>query len=154
MTSKKPLKLLFFDTYLARIHNSVSSKTVKSVFALVDGKKKDILENGRIACSLYVSSLLVIHKLIPEIHATVDSTVTALKKAGWKKISKPRIGCLIIWEKVDFGKNDLHKHIGFYIGNQEAISNSSKKGYPVKHNFTYNGKRKIELLLWHAKLKN
>lgn len=154
MAKQKPLKLLFFDTYLARIHNSLGSKTIKSAYALIDGKKKDILENGRIACSLYVSSLLVIHKLIPEIHATVDSTVAALKKSGWKKISKPRIGCIIVWEKVDFGKNDLHKHIGFYIGNQEAISNNSKKNYPTKHNITFNNKRKIELLLWNTKLKN
>jgi len=154
MTIKNPLKLLFFDTYLAMIQNSVGSKMFRTVYAFIDKKKKNIIENGRVACALYVSSLLVIHKLIGEIHATVDSTVKALKKSGWKKISKPRIGCIIVWEKVDSGKNDLHKHIGFYIGNQQAISNSSKKGFPVKHNLTFNGKRKIELLLWHPKLKN
>ena len=151
---KKSLKIFFFDTYLAMIQNSLGSKMFRTIYAFIDKKKKDILENGRVACALYVSSLLVINKLIGEIHATVDSTVKALKKAGWKKISKPRIGCIIVWEKVDFGKNDLHKHIGFYIGNRQAISNSSKKGYPVKHDVTFNGKRKIELLLWHPKLKN
>lgn len=151
---QKKLKIFFFDTYLAMIHNSLGSKMFRTVYAVIDKKKKDILENGRVACALYVSSLLVIHKLIGEIHATVDSTVKALEKSGWKKISKPRIGCIIVWEKVDFGKNDLHKHIGFYIGNNQAISNSSKRGCPVKHNLTFNGKRKIELLLWHQKLKN
>jgi hypothetical protein len=154
MAKQKPLKIFFFDTYLAMIQNSVGSKMFRAVYALIDKKKINIIENGRVACALYVSSLLVINKLIGEIHATVDSTIIALEKAGWEKISKPRIGCIIVWEKVDFGKNDLHKHIGFYIGNQEAISNSSKKGYPVKHNVTFNDKRKIELLLWHPKLKN
>lgn len=154
MTIKNPLKLLFFDTYLSMIQNSLGSKMFRTIYAVIDKKKKDILENGRVACALYVSSLLVINKLMGEIHATVDSTVKALKKTGWKNISKPRLGCIIVWEKVDFGKNDLHKHIGFYIGNRQAISNSSKKGYPVKHDVTFNGKRKIELLLWHPKLKN
>ncbi len=154
MIKQKTLKILFFDTYLAMIQNSLGSKMFRTVYADIDKKKKNIIENGRVACALYVSSLLVIHKLIPEIHATVDSTVKALEKSGWKKISLPRIGCIIIWEKIDFGKNDLHKHIGFYIGNRHAISNSSKKGSPVKHDVTFNGKRKIELLLWHPKLKN
>ena len=153
MPSQK-IKLLFFETYLARINNSLGNRTFKNIYATVNGRKKDILENGRVACAIFVSSLLMIHKLIPEIHATVTGTVIALKKAGWKKISTPRLGCIIVWaEETPPAKNHGHKHIGFYIGQNQAISNSASKGYPVKHHLTFKNKRKIELMLWHNKLE-
>lgn len=154
MLKKKSLTLLLFKTYLAMILNSPGTKIFKHSYARINQKTQDILNNGHISCSFFVSSILLIHGLISEIHVTVTGTLKDLKKSGWKKISKPRIGCLIVWNKVDFGNNNLHAHIGFYIGNNQAISNSSKKGVPVIHNLTFNNKRKIELLLWHPKLKN
>jgi len=154
MTKKKTLTPLFFKTYLAMILNSPETKLFKNLYARRNQKTEDIIENGHLACAFFVSSLLIIHKLISGIHATVEGTLKDLEKSGWKKIARPKIGCLVIWSKVDFGNNNLHAHIGFYIGKNQAISNSSKKGVPVIHNLTFNNKRKIELLLWHPKLEN
>lgn len=150
-TRKLEVKPLIFTTYLAMIEQSVGSKMFRNLLALVNGQKKNIVVNGRVACAFYVSALLLIFKLIKNLHATVDGTVTDLKKFGWKQIKKPRNGCIIIWDKGDFGAG-VHNHIGFYIGDNFAVSNSSTKRHPVKHHWTYNKKRKIKLLLWHPKL--
>lgn len=154
MVQKKPIiKYLLFPTYLTMIKKSVGSPLFKTAIALVNGQEKNILKNGRVACAFYVSSILLMFKLIKDQHATVKSTVEDLEKSGWQKINRPKIGCIIVWAKDNFG-DGLHEHIGFYIGKQTAISNSSKKQSPTRHHWTYTGKRKVQLLLWHKKLDN
>jgi hypothetical protein len=54
----------------------------------------------------------------------------------------------------DFGVQGTHKHIGFYIGNNRAISNNSvHDGGPAEHDWTFEGKRKVEAVLWSEKLQ-
>lgn len=50
------------------------------------------------------------------------------------------------------GNNDIHKHIGFYVGNGKAVSTSSKHNHPIEHGWTFTN-RKIELVFWNPKLK-
>lgn len=140
------------DTYLALIRNSVGTKTFRNIFAKVDGKKKDILEDGNLSCAYYVSSLLTIAGLISGVHATVSGTVRDLVKNGWIEIKKPKQGAVIVWENVDFGLGEVHGHIGFYIGDNKAVSNDYKKGCPAIHGWTYNGKRKIKTIFWNQNI--
>ena len=157
MKKQKVIPILF-DTYIAVIKNSVGSKMFRNFYAKVDGKKTDIMKNGDLSCAWFVSSLLYLFKLIKDAHATVNGTIKDLQQSGWKKIKKPKIGSVIVWEKIDFGNKDLHKHIGFYIGNNKAISTSnSKKGQPIIHHWTYGIKRnkpvrKVKAIFWHKKL--
>lgn len=151
--AKKPkLILLIRNNYISAIKNSVGSKLFRNLYAKVNGGKTDIVKNGDLSCALYVSSILFLFKLIKEVHATVDSTVKDLEKSGWKKIKKPKIGSVVVWDKINFRNNETHKHIGFFIGGGMAISNNYKLGYPFLHNLNFNGKRKIELILWNPKL--
>ena len=157
MKKQKVIPILF-DTYIAVIKNSVGSKMFRNFYAKVDGKKTDIMKNGDLSCAWFVSSLLYLFKLIKDAHATVNGTIKDLQQSGWKKIKKPKIGNVIVWEKIDFGNKDFHKHIGFYIGNNKAISTSnSKKGQPIIHHWTYGIKRnkpvrKVKAIFWHKKL--
>ncbi len=157
MKKQKVIPILF-DTYIAVIKNSAGSKMFRNLYAKVDGKKTDIMKNGDVSCAFFVSSILVLFKLIKEIHSTVDGTMRDLGQSGWQKITKPKIGNVIVWEKIDFGNKNFHKHIGFYIGNNKAISTSSSKyGQPVIHHWTYGIKRnkpvrKIESIFWNKKL--
>ena len=156
MKKEKVIPILF-DTYIAVIKNSVGSKIFRNSYAKINNKKTDILQNGNLSCAFFISSILVLFKLIKEIHGTVDETVRDLEQSGWQKITKPKIGSVIVWEKIDFGNKDFHKHIGFYIGNNKAISNSSKWKYPTIHRWTYGIKenrpvRKIEAIFWNKKL--
>ncbi len=150
--NKQKVFPLVFDTYLTIIKNSVGSKLFRNFYAKVNGKKADIMRNGELSCAFYVSSVLTLFKFIKEVHGTVDSTVKDLKESGWKKIDKPKIGSVLVWERIDFGDNDVHKHIGFFIGGNRAISNSSELGHPVKHSWNFSAKRKVDIILWNPKI--
>jgi len=150
---------IIFDTYIAVIKNSMGSKIFRNFYAKVDNKKTDIVKNGGLSCAWFVSSLLYLSKLIKDVHVTVDGTIKDLEQSGWKKIEKPKIGSVIVWEKIDFGNKNFHKHIGFYFGNNKTVSTSSnsKKGQPVIHHWTYGIKRnkpgrKVEAIFWNKKL--
>ncbi|MEK7578783.1 MAG: hypothetical protein AAB789_00375 [Patescibacteria group bacterium] len=154
---KQKIIPILFDTYIAVIKNSVGSKIFRNFYAEVDGERADIVRNGDRSCAWFASSLLCLLKLIKAAHTTVDGTIGDLQQSGWKKIEKPEIGSILVWEKIDFGNKNLRKHIGFYIGNNKAISNSSKKGQPVIHHWTYGIKRnkpvrEVEVIFWHKKL--
>jgi len=157
LMKKEKVAPIIFDTYIAVIKNGVGSKIFRNFYAEINNKKTDITENGNLSCAWFVSSLLYLFKLIRSTHVTVTGTVKDLENSGWKKIDKPKIGSVLVWEEIDYGNKDFHKHIGFYIGNQMAISNSSKLGYPIKHNWTFGKKkgkqvRKIESIFWNNKL--
>ncbi len=164
MEKQKVIPILF-DTYIAIIKNSVGSKMFRNSYAKINGKKSDILKNGELSCAFFVSSVLAFFPLFKLIkyppHATVDGTIRDLKQSDWKSAKsesasggkKPKIGSIIVW-----GKNhSSHKHIGFYIGNNKAISTSSKNGHPVIHHWTFGIKRnkpirKVEAIFWNNKL--
>lgn len=143
MTKKTGVKRLLFETYLATIKNSVGARIFRNFYALIGGKKQDIMKNGKLSCAFFVSSILRIFGLIKDIHGTVDGTVKDLKKSGWKVLRRPKTGSVLVWSKPNDSKT-THRHIGFYLGNYKAVSNSSTKMVPIVHRSNFNGKRKIE----------
>ncbi len=155
MEEKEKVELLVFDSYLSVIKKSVDSKLFQTLWVKINGKKKDVTKNGRLSCAVFVSVVLHRFNLIKECHATVDGTIEDMKQSGWKKvrppIGKPKIGAIIEWEEQEFDDGP-HKHIGFYIGKDKAISNGLKKRVPIRHHWKYDGKRKILAIYWHPKL--
>ena len=143
------------DSYLRIIRNSIGTRLFRNFYAIVDGKKKDILRGGDLSCAYFVSCVLRIFGLIKDIHTTVLGTISDIKKSGWKIVKVPKPGSVLVWEKQKFGQEE-HRHIGFYIGNKKAISNSSVKQNvkrtPVEHSFTFGRKRSIQAIYWHKKL--
>jgi len=137
---KKSLKAL--------IQNSLGSKFFRSIYFNVDGKSKDILENGNLSCAFYVSIILKILGLISEIHTTVNSTILDLEKSGWQKTKKPTFGAVVVWEPTLKNK---HYHIGFCLNSKKAVSNSSKKRCPIIHNINYQN-RKIKAIYVHKEI--
>ncbi len=151
---EKTNKILTFNTYQSIIKNSVGSKIFKNLYMSVDGVKTDITENGNLSCAFYVSSILLITKLIKSPHATVDGTVRDMLENDWVEINEPKTGCVLVWEKTDFGGGHMHKHIGFFVGGETAISNNSKTGEICEHHFTFDSTRKIKKILWNSALEN
>jgi len=151
MNYNKKIEFLLFDTYIEVIEKSVGTKMFQNIYALVNGIKKDVAENGKYSCANFISSVLTTFRLAKNRHATVKSTIKDMEKSGWKKIKKPKIGAVIVWGPWE--KSDRN-HIGFYIGNNTAVSTESKNGgVPKKHDWTYNKKRPIKALYWHTKLE-
>jgi hypothetical protein len=144
---------ILLDTYLSVIENSPGTKMFRNLFANIDGKRTDITQNGELSCAFFVTSVLLMFKLIKEPHATVSGTVKDLKDSGWTEIESPKIGSILIWEERDLGTESFHKHVGFYVGDGKAVSNDYKSGVPEKHDWNYND-RKVELILWNSKLNS
>lgn len=143
-TQPKPQRLVK-KTFIKFVRNSVGSKMFRNLYLSLDGNTFDATEDGELSCAFYVSSLLVIFKLIKNVHGTVKSTEKDLEESGWIKAGNPVPGSVIIWEPL---ANDKHanEHIGFYVGREKAISNSSIKKKITIHNWTYDNTRKIKVI--------
>lgn len=140
-------------TLLACARNAVDTKLFKNLYATIDGTQQDILKNGELSCAFFISSLLTMNNLISRVHSTVNGTIRDMKENGWYENAEPLLGAIIVWtpRRED---TEQHKHIGIYIGNDKAISNSCLAGTPQIHHWTYGvpAVRKIEALLYHERL--
>jgi uncharacterized protein YvpB len=144
-------------SYISMIENSVGSNIFRNLYMATPMGEKDILNNGDLSCSVFVSSILYLWGLISDMHATVDSTVNDLRNFGWTEIAEPKKGCVIEWEYKSMDDGSKHKHLGFYIGDGKAISNRPESGTPEIHHWTFGEKhgqpvRKIEKIYWNNKL--
>jgi hypothetical protein len=144
----KPERLIK-KTYLACIRNSVGTRMFRQFFIKQEEKVLDAMKNGDLSCAFYVSGLLRIANLNKSIHGTIESTVKDLEESGWEKVKIPVPGDIIVWEASP--ENDMHKHIGFYLGRNLAVSNSSSKRRVTRHNWTYDGKRKVTAIYHNPK---
>ena len=154
------MRYLIKKNYLQMIENSLGTLMFRNLFVEDDkGGEKDILNDGRLSCAVFVSSILLLIGEIDRVHGTIDGTVAAMKTAGWKEVAggkahaaqiqaaalKP--GDVIVWNKIKDFDGKSHGHIGFYFGKKVAISNSTENGFPIKHDYTYFGTRGIEKVL-------
>ena len=147
------MKLLLLDNYLAAIANSVGSKAYQSIFAMVDGRRRDLTQRGTLSCAYFVTAILKLSGLLRSIHLTVDGTVKEMRTQGWKKVrgKKLRPGTVLVWGAEQFSDGP-HKHIGFFVGNGRAVSTSYRSRTVRRHHWTYNGKRPVTAAYWHPKL--
>jgi hypothetical protein len=136
--------------YLALIHNSLGSQLFKNRYAQVAGESQDLVEDGNLSCAFYVSSLCLLQGLISSLHLTVDGTVSDLLNSGWHKLDQAQAqeGDILGWGPSATG----HKHIGFYLGGDQAISNSSSAKVISQHHWLFEGadeqtRRQLELVL-------
>ncbi len=152
MPDKKP-KIALKDSYLAMIKNAVGSNMFRGFYLVTSGRKSEITNDGRLSCAFFVSTILHFFGLVKDPHLTVAGLEKDLEKSGWKKIARPKIGAVLVWEKA-YNNKTWNDHIGFYAGNDRAISNSSQNKKPTTHHWTYKGKRKIEAIYWNEKLSS
>lgn len=133
-------------TYLALIRNAVGSNLFRNLYVKDEHGSRDILEGGDLSCAVFVSSILtLVGGKIDRPHATVSSTVQAMKDVGWSPVptSDVQPGDVIVWEPITDPDGIEHPHIGFSLGGSRAVSTSSTERTPVEHDASYGGKRKI-----------
>ncbi|MEX2411121.1 MAG: hypothetical protein WD607_07070 [Candidatus Paceibacterota bacterium] len=147
------MKFLLFKNYLETIKKSVDSRIFQNIWIKDNNEEKDILLNGKRSCGLHVSGILLLFNLIKEKHATVKGTIKDMINYEWKEINEPKIGSVIYWEEWNQGGSPS-EHIGFYIGDNKAVSNSWETKTPVIHHWTYNNQRGVKAIYWNKKLEN
>lgn len=154
---EKKVEFLAKETYLAVIQNSVGSAMFQNLYAKVDGEVKDITDDGDLSCAFYVSSVLLMFGLIKEGHATVHGLLREFENEKWEEIHEPKAGSVLVWEEEVDDKGDRHPHIGFYIGEEKALSSRPERGVVSEHHYTYGEEgrasmRKIEKVFHHLDL--
>lgn len=152
MADEKP-KVMRYDSYLAMIQNSIGAHMFRNLWAKVDGERKDVLQDGKLSCAVYVSSVLTLHKLIDGPHAIVRRTVEEMERAGWQKIQEAKPGAVVVWADREYDDGTMHPHIGFCVGNDEAVSTDYEQKEVVRHPLSeLNGPREVESYWWHPEL--
>ena len=138
---------LYFKSYLQAIRNSVGANTWRNFYVSTPGKgESDALDDGDKSCALFVSSILLMFKKAEAVHATVQSTVEDMRRSGWKEVSQPQPGDVLVWEPTT--DDEPTDHIGFYMGDGRAISNSSSKRTPQEHDMNYDEKQREIVQVW------
>lgn len=153
-SSEKP-KLDVFLSYITTIENSVGSDLFRNLYFRIGNETADVLEDGDLSCATYVTSILYLFGLITERHTTVASTIDDMAKSGWYEIKKPRKGAVTLWgfKKKDDGTQGKHRHVGFYIDTETAISNDSSTRVIARHHPTFgtfpSGEAKRDILAYY-----
>jgi len=155
----KNIEVLHKETYLRRIENAPGSRLFLSLFVRHKGtgEVEDVLRGGEYSCASFVSSLLVLSGLLDRPRATVASVRAGMEAQGWREVhGAPEPGDVIFWDDVVEADGTLHKHVGFSLGGDEAVSTSVKERMVAQHHLTYGTdadgrpKRKVIAIYRHA----
>ncbi len=141
--------ILVKETLLYRVRHAVGTSMFRRLYARVDGKTKDILKDGDKSCGVFATTMLISLGLCTFVHATVEGAIRDMESFGWKRIVIPQSGCVVVWRVTDVPGKE-HLHIGFYVGNGQAVSNSSREGNPCYHPLKAHH---IHSLYWHPMLE-
>ncbi|MFC1615765.1 NlpC/P60 family protein [Patescibacteria group bacterium] len=146
------MEKLVYENYINIIRRSVDAKMFQNLYCKKEDKIIDVLNNGVLSCAYFVSVILKMFSMINKEHTTVKNTITDMMNSGWGEanINNIKEGDVIIWNKVKYDDGSEHAHIGFYIGNKQAISNSTTERVPSEHHFTYDGEREVDLVMRYS----
>lgn len=139
-------------TLVSMIRGSVGSAQFQKMYFEQNGGAVDVLENGNLSCAIYVSFLLYPLGLIKEPHTFVSHTIRDMEHSGWVKIDEPRPGAVLVWGPWE---KSSHHHIGFSLGEDQAVSNVDMTQTPQQHHWTYGEKkdgtpaRRVTAIYWH-----
>jgi hypothetical protein len=118
------------------IRGSVGSNAYRHFHASIDGVSTDTMKDGQFACAYFVSSLLTIFGGLGSPSFVVESVEKKLGDGGWLLVETPEVGDVVVYEKIKIDGQE-HAHIGFYVGNEKVVSNSSTRRTPVQHDWLY-----------------
>ena len=144
---------------LSQIIMSVGQPMPRYYMQQPDGSMVNMISGGN-GCAAFVSRMLAAQgviggqRLIDGPHGTVSSTVKALQVAGWQLVteSAPKPGDVLVWEQQQ-QVDGQHVHIGFSVGNSEAVSTNFIDMVVDRHadnSNPYGGERKVEQILRYS----
>lgn len=124
--------------------SGLASRVISSIQGLIGStafRGRDV-RGGKVACAKVVSTALKNAGVIRNVILGVPALVSAVKSAGYKEVKAPpfKPGDIVTWRTYDRnkdGKKDNDTHIGIMDNNGQAISNSSSRRTPRKHNVYY-----------------
>lgn len=128
---------LYFKTYLSMVENAPGTNMFRRVYLKrPDGSEFDAIGDGDNACAFFVSSVLRLFDKVNGVHGTVESTIRDMEKSDWTRVEHPEPGDAISWEPHQ-SPDGPHGHIGFYLGDNRAVSTSTSKKTVTIHNLHF-----------------
>ncbi len=121
------------QTYLEMIRGSIGSHLFRRLYVEKGGKPVDILDDGRLSCAFFVSSILKHFDLVETPHATVAGLVRDMSASGWHNDWNPLYGTVLVWEPISQAGGESHAHVGFWLDELRAISHSDTARVPIIH---------------------
>jgi hypothetical protein len=118
------------------VNNSIGTNMFRNFYADFDGTRRDTMQDGEVSGAFFVSSILTIFNAIKKPSSTVESVIANMQEAGWEEVDNPEAGDVLVWEKIVVDGEE-YPQIGFYVGEDMAISVSSKMKSPFKHDWKY-----------------
>ena len=146
--------ILYKESYLKMIENSVDSKLFNSIMVNEGGRVYDLFGDGEFSCAYFVSGILTLSGLIPKVRATVKNLRAELiENENFVQVDEEQIqpGDIIFWSEFEFPDGSRNSHVGFYIEDGLAVSTSYLNKKVIQHHYKKFGQndeeRKIELVL-------
>jgi len=136
-------EILRKETFLKMVENSIGCKLFNSLIMKKEGQAVDILDDGDVSCATFTSSILFLNHFLPE----QKSTVPGLKKVLSEEVKSeagrfteipmvdfiPEKGDIVFWEEI-IGEDGVgHRHVGFVLNENEAVSTSGIYHSVIKH---------------------
>ncbi len=147
------------ETYLAHIRGSIGSQSYRHWYGhqnMSPGEVKDVTNAGQISCAYYASCVLVAFGLAYKLRAETQGLLKDMWSHDWYQIEEPRPGAVLLWmpRQTQTGK---HPHIGFYMGEDKAISHiGGEVCAPTEHDWSYvppkADHRELHSIWWNDRL--
>jgi hypothetical protein len=134
MNNKNKFEILPQETYLKMIENAIGTKLFNSIIVNKDGQKMDLLQNGEYSCAFFVSGILFLNLMIPQVKTTVNNLESLLQSSDkFEKVDTPKPGDIVFWEKILYEDDTENRHVGFVWYEDKAISTNYKQSSVVLH---------------------
>jgi len=132
-------------SFLKALENAKGTKIFNTFYVLDKrtGKERDVLNDGEFSCAFFVGGMLTLFGLLERPHATVTTTIEKIKERGHEPINPTNLeaGDIIVWEKQTFEDGTVNEHMGFYLGDERAVSTDYQKKEATHHHYTFGQKR-------------
>lgn len=131
------------ETFLKMVENSEGCKLFNSLMMKKGGEVFDILDDGDVSCATFTSSILFLNRFLPEQKSTVKGLSDVLSGETEFKPDRfieipiadfiPEKGDVVFWESIMGDDGAAHRHVGFVLNENEAVSTSGIYHSVIRH---------------------
>lgn len=134
---EKP-EILRRETFVKMVENSIGTRLFNSIIAKKGEEIVDILGDGDLSCATFVSNILYLNHLLDNQRVVVGSLEKDLSASpNFEEISPenylPKTGDVILWSKIIGVDGIAHRHFGFALSDEEAVSTTGISHSAIRH---------------------
>lgn len=130
--------------YIETVMGSVNSLKYRQHHVLTsDGITQTVFADSGVASAYHVSSILNSLQLsLGEIRLNILDILADLEVSAWERTKTLSKGAVVVWEPYSYVSGKPRQHIGFYIGNDRAVSNISDAHIPTEHDVYFRDEKR------------